>query len=418
MSVKNTSKNTNNQEPIIKSDISTMWMNIEDIHPYANNPRKNDDAVQSVANSIKEFGWQQLIVVDKDGVIIAGHTRYKAALSLGIKEIPVHIANNLTDEQVKAYRLADNKTHDLSSWDDDLLLDELGSIDSIDMSLFGFDEHEIQMDIEEDEYDVEVPEEPQTKYGDIYHLGDHILMCGDSTKKEDVDKLIGSNKADMVFTDPPWNVDYGGSIKEDNPQGYKPRTIMNDSMSTEDFKKFMNASFMMMKESCRDGAMVYIVMSAQEWGNMMLSLKDNGFHWSSTIIWNKNAHIMSRKDYHTKYEPIWYGWEDSGPRICPLTDRKQNDVWDVNRPTKSVEHPTMKPIELIARAVQNSSRKGSIVLDLFGGSGSTMIACEQLGRKNLSMELDPAYCDVIVDRWEKYTGRNAEKLIGVDENGS
>jgi DNA modification methylase len=418
MSVKNTSKNTNNQEPIIKSDISTMWMNIEDIHPYANNPRKNDDAVQSVANSIKEFGWQQLIVVDKDGVIIAGHTRYKAALSLGIKEIPVHIANNLTDEQVKAYRLADNKTHDLSSWDDDLLLDELGSIDSIDMSLFGFDEHEIQMDIEEDEYDVEVPEEPQTKYGDIYHLGDHILMCGDSTKKEDVDKLIGSNKADMVFTDPPWNVDYGGSIKEDNPQGYKPRTIMNDSMSTEDFKKFMNASFMMMKESCRDGAMVYIVMSAQEWGNMMLSLKDNGFHWSSTIIWNKNAHIMSRKDYHTKYEPIWYGWEDSGPRICPLTDRKQNDVWDVNKPTKSVEHPTMKPIELIARAVQNSSRKGSIVLDLFGGSGSTMIACEQLGRKNLSMELDPAYCDVIVDRWEKYTGRNAEKLIGVDENGS
>jgi len=265
MSVKNTSKNTNNQEPIIKSDISTMWMNIEDIHPYANNPRKNDDAVQSVANSIKEFGWQQLIVVDKDGVIIAGHTRYKAALSLGIKEIPVHIANNLTDEQVKAYRLADNKTHDLSSWDDDLLLDELGSIDSIDMSLFGFDEHEIQMDIEEDEYDVEVPEEPQTKYGDIYHLGDHILMCGDSTKKEDVDKLIGSNKADMVFTDPPWNVDYGGSIKEDNPQGYKPRTIMNDSMSTEDFKKFMNASFMMMKESCRDGAMVYVVMSAQEW---------------------------------------------------------------------------------------------------------------------------------------------------------
>ena len=142
---------------------------------------------------------------------------------------------------------------------------------------------------------------------------------------------------------------------------------------------------------------------------MMLALTDNGFHWSSTIIWNKNSHIMSRKDYHTKYEPIWYGWDDRGPRVCPLTDRKQNDVWDVDRPTKSEEHPTMKPIELVARAVHNSSRKSNIVLDLFGGSGSTMIACEQLGRKNRSMELDPAYCDVIIDRWEKFTGRQAER---------
>lgn len=384
-------------------------MNIEDIRPYGKNPRKNDGAVQAVANSLKLFGWRQLIVVDSKGVIIVGHTRYKAAKALGLREVPVNVASDLTDEQTKAYRLADNRTHDLSEWDDGLLLEELSGIESLDMSMLGFDEHQLPYEVEEDEFEVVIPEEPRTELGDMYVLGDHILMCGDSTRSEDVLRLIGDEKADMIFMDPPWNVNYG-DVGDDDPMGYKPRTILNDDMSTEDFEEFMRSAFARAKDASRDGAMIYVVMSAQEWGNMMLAMRDSGFHWSSTIIWNKNSHVMSRKDYHTKYEPIWYGWEGSGPRVCPLTDRKQSDVWDIDRPKKSEEHPTMKPIELVARALQNSSRKGNVVLDLFGGSGSTMIACEQLGRRNRTMELDPAYCDVIVKRWEEYTGNEARRI--------
>lgn len=391
------------------NEISSRWVPIEEIRPYEKNPRKNDGAVDAVANSIQEFGWQQLIVVDKDNVIIAGHTRYKAALKLGLSEVPVRVASDLTEEPVRAYRLADNKTHELSDWNTELLLEELESIDTLDMTLLGFDEHLIPTDIIEDDFEVDIPEEPITQRGDLIVLGDHILMCGDSTVAEDVERLMAGDRADMVFTDPPWNVSYG---ETDHPS-WKKRSIMNDSMSTEEFKQFMYSSFKRMSEASREGAMIYVVMSAQEWGNMMLALTDNGFHWSSTVIWNKNSHIMSRKDYHTKYEPIWYGWDDRGPRVCPLADRKQNDVWEIDRPTRSDEHPTMKPIELVARAVRNSSKKGDIVLDLFGGSGSTMIACEQLGRKNRTMELDPAYCDVIVTRWEEFTGKTAERVSDV-----
>ena len=197
-----------------------------------------------------------------------------------------------------------------------------------------------------------------------------------------------------------------GAEKEGNPQGYKPRTILNDSMTTDAFKAFMNSSFKRMSEATKAGGMTYVVMSAQEWGNLMLTLSQNGFHWSSTIIWNKDQLVLSRKDYHTKYEPIWYGWKD-GSRLCPLEDRKQCDVWDFDRPKRSDEHPTMKPVPLVARAVQNSSRKGDIVLDLFGGSGTTLIACEQTGRKCRMMELDPKYVDVIINRWEQLTGKKA-----------
>ena len=215
---------------------------------------------------------------------------------------------------------------------------------------------------------------------------------------------------DIVFTDPPWNVDYGGTP---NPK-YRDREdkILNDNMETEDFKEFMEAVFANMNRASKDGCMTYVVMSGQEWGNLMLAMKEAGYHWSSTIIWNKNSLVISRKDYHTKYEPIWYGWKDGAPRICPLDDRKQCDVWDVDRPTVSAEHPTMKPIALITRALQNSSKKGATVLDLFGGSGSTIIACEQTDRVCYTMELDPRYVDVIIDRWEKYTGSKAEKVAG------
>ncbi len=190
---------------------------------------------------------------------------------------------------------------------------------------------------------------------------------------------------------------------------WKQRSILNDSMSTEDFKQFMNAAFARMNEACKDGCMTYVVMSAQEWGNLMLTLSQNGFHWSSTIIWNKDQLVLSRKDYHTKYEPIWYGWKD-GSRLCPLEDRKQCDVWDFDRPKRSNEHPTMKPVALVARAITNSSHKGDVVLDLFGGSGTTLIAAEETGRSCCMMELDPKYVDVIINRWEQLTSQKAEKI--------
>ena len=234
-------------------------------------------------------------------------------------------------------------------------------------------------------------------------------MCGDSTKREDVALLMDGEQADMVFTDPPWNVNYG-AVEKGNAMGYKPRTILNDFMGTEDFKQFMLSVFKNMNEFSKEGCVTYVVMSAQEWGNLMLTLLQSGYHWSSTIIWNKDRLVLSRKDYHTKYEPIFYGWKEGAPRLHPLEDRKQSDVWDIERPHVSEEHPTMKPIVLVARAIQNSSNKNDLILDLFGGSGSTLIASEQTGRVNYSMELDPKYCQTIINRWEQHTGQKAEKI--------
>ena len=383
---------------------------LSDISPYENNPRKNDEAVKYVAESIKEFGFKVPIVIDRNNVIVAGHTRYKAAKKLNIKEVPCIVADDLTDEQVKAFRLADNKVAEKAEWDFELLSDELDGLFDFDMTVFGFDEEEEEEkpEVHEDDYEIEPPEEPKAKLGDIYKLGNHRLMCGDSTSLEDVGLLMGEDKASMGFTDPPWNVNYG-AVKDGNAQGYKPRTILNDFMGTEDFKEFMNKAFASLNFAMADGAMTYVVMSAQEWGNMMLTLAQNNYHWSSTIIWNKDSLVLSRKDYHTKYEPIWYGWKE-GTRLCPLEDRKQSDVWDIPRPKKSEEHPTMKPVELVARAITNSSKKGDVVIDLFGGSGTTLIASEQTDRCCRMMELDPKYVDVIVNRWEQLTGMKAELI--------
>ena len=388
---------------------------LTEITPYENNPRKNDEAVKYVAESIKNFGFKAPIVIDKNGVIVAGHTRYKAAKKLKWTEVPCIVADDLTDEQVKAYRLADNKVAEQAEWDMDLLADELGDLFDFDMSVFGFEDMTIteEPEVTEDDFEPEVPEEPKAKRGDIYVLGNHRLMCGDSTDINDVEKLMDGEKADMGFTDPPWNVNYG-SVEKGNAMGYKPRTILNDFMGTEDFKEFMLEAFASLNFAQKDGAMTYVVMSAQEWGNMMLTLAQNNYHWSSTIIWNKDSLILSRKDYHTKYEPIWYGWKE-GTRLCPLEDRKQSDVWDIPRPKKSEEHPTMKPVELVARAITNSSKQGDIVIDLFGGSGTTLIASEQTNRRCRMMELDPKYVDVIVNRWEKLTG---EKAVLLDDSGS
>ena len=385
---------------------------IKDIHPYPDNPRQNREAVDKVAESIKEFGFKQPIVVDKDGVIIVGHTRLLAAKKLKMDKVPVLKADDLTEEQAKAYRLADNKTNEFAEWDMNLLISELQDITDIDMSDFGFDlsilDEPEEMEVEDDDFEPEPPEDPVSQKGDLYILGEHRLLCGDSCNMDDVTRLMDGDRADMVFTDPPWNVNYGAQT---NHPSWKSRTIENDHMETEEFKQFMYDIFASMNSVSKAGAMTYVVMSAQEWGNMMLALKDNDYHWSSTIIWHKDTLVLSRKDYHTQYEPIWYGWKEGESRLHPLEDRKQSDVWDIDRPKRSDEHPTMKPIPLVARAIQNSSNENDVVLDLFGGSGTTMMAAEQTHRKSRLMELDPKYVDVIVNRYVRNFGSENVTLI-------
>ena len=387
-------------------------MRLSDLKPYENNARTHsDEQIGQIAASIQEFGFLNPILCDPDGNIIAGHGRYMAAKQLGLETVPCLQIEGLTDEQRRAYILADNRLTELGGWDMDMVKMELEDLDAegFDISLTGF---ELDLDdvdnIFEDEYD-EHEVEPRAKLGDIYQLDRHRVMCGDSTILQSVQTLMDGALAEMVFVDPPWNVNYGMNTPIER---FKPRPILNDSMKTEDFKTFMFSAFACMNAASRDGAMTYVVMSPQEWGNLMLTLAENGYHWSSTIIWNKDQHVLSRKDYHTKYEPIWYGWKDGEARLCPLKDRTQSDVWDFERPKRSDEHPTMKPVPLVARAITNSSKKGDIVLDLFGGSGTTLIAAEETGRLCYMMELDPHYVDIIVDRWENLTGEKAVLLNG------
>jgi DNA modification methylase len=355
---------------------------------------------------MQEFGWTNPILVAEDNMVVAGHARLQVATELGFTEVPV-IKLDMPYEKAVAYVIADNRLAELAETDNILmeeLLSEVIKIPDFDFEATGYSMDDLDALINEvspkeivEDVAPGVPDVPVTVRGDVWELGKHRLMCGDSTCKDDVDVLMDGVKADMVFTDPPWNVGYVGKTDD-------AMTIQNDSMATDDFKEFMMDSFSCMREHSCSGAMTYVVMSAQEWGNMMLALKDNGYHWSSTIIWNKNSMVLSRKDYHTKYEPIWYGWSEGSSRICPLDDRTQTDVWDIDKPNASVDHPTTKPVELIVKALNNSSKHGNNVLDLFGGSGSTLIACEQTNRINYSMELDEHYCDVIIQRYVNFTG--------------
>ena len=394
------------------SNLKIEYVSKEQLKPYAKNAKLHtDDQVEQIKRSIEEFGFNDPIAVWHEDEIIEGHGRLLAVMEMPeIETVPIIRLDDLTDEQRRAYMLVHNKLTMNTDFDFELLDSELSGIIDIDMSEYGFD-IEIEDEEPDEIIDDEVPEEVETrcKLGDIWQLGNHRLICGDSTSIEQIDRLMNGEYADMVFTDPPWNVNYG-AVEKDNAQGYKPRTIINDFMGTEEFKEFMFSAFKCMNEVSKAGACTYVVMSAQEWGNMMLTLAQNDYHWSSTIIWNKDRLVLSRKDYHTKYEPIWYGWKAGEARLCPLEDRKQCDVWDFERPKRSDEHPTMKPVPLVARAITNSSKKGNNVLDLFGGSGTTLIACEQTGRKCFMSELDPKYCDVIIQRWENLTGQKAVKL--------
>lgn len=388
---------------------------IEEIKEYENNPRNNDNAVEYVARSIKDFGFKIPIIVDKNNVIVAGHTRYKAAKELNLTEVPCIVADDLTDEQIKAFRLVDNKSAELAEWNLELLNIELENIHDIDMNLYNFELSELLDNVIEDDYEIELPEEPKTKHGDIYKLGNHYLMCGDSTKESDVAKLMNNNKADLFLTDPPYNVALGNHDTPETARQRHRRTdgliIMNDKMSDNDFLDFLTKCFSIAKDNMKDGASFYIWHADNESLTFRQALKNSGLELRQTLIWNKNAITLGRQDYQWKHEPCLYGWKD-GASHSWFSDRSQPTVLDFKKPSKSEDHPTMKPIELFAYQIKNSSKVNDIVLDTFGGSGTSIIACEQLNRLCFTMELDPRYCDVIVDRWETFTNQKAELISG------
>ncbi len=382
---------------------------LADLREYENNPRNNDSAVQAVAESIREFGWKVPIVVDRDNVIVAGHTRYKAAQRLGLDKVPCIIADDLTPEQVKAYRLADNKTGELAEWDFSALeieLAELSEMDiDFDMSDFGFDlsEFEEPQEVVEDEVpEVDEEAEPICKLGDIWQLGRHRLMCGDSTDAETVEKLMNGNKADLLITDPPYNVAYEGATAD-------KLTIKNDSMKDEEFFDFLKNAFAAADNVLKEGGAFYIWHADSEGLNFRSACKETGWKVRQCLIWVKNSIVLGRQDYQWKHEPCLYGWK-SGAAHYFIDDRTQSTVLEFNKPLRNAEHPTMKPVDLIVRCVTNSSKRDSIVLDIFGGSGTTLVACEQLDRTCYTMELDEKYCDVIIKRWEALTGEKAVKL--------
>ena len=373
--------------------LNIVYKKISELKEYEKNPRKNDKAVEAVANSIQSFGFKVPIIIEPDGTIVAGHTRVKASKKLGIDEVPCIIASDLSPDQLKAFRIADNKTAELADWDLDLLVEELKGIE-MDMEQFGFDDLEklLDRDVLEDEFEEELPEVAYSKKGDVFVFGKHRLMCGDSTKSEDVEKLRDGALMDMIFTDPPYNVDYEGQ------DGMK---IQNDKQSDEDFYNFLLSAFKNMYDSLKPGGPIYVCHADSEGVNFRNAFKNAGFKLAECLIWVKNSLVLGRQDYHWRHEPILYGWKEGSSHYF-INDRSQDTVWEYNKPKVNDLHPTMKPLELVGRAIKNSSKNGDKVLDLFGGSGSTMIAAEQIGRVAYLMELDEKYTDVIVKRMIRF----------------
>lgn len=378
---------------------SIKQLPIGQLKPYPGNPRINKKAIDKVAASLREFGWKQPIVVDKDLVIIAGHTRLAAAKKNGDRVVPVLIADDLTPEQVQAYRLADNKTAEFAEWNIDLLNKELDALKGVlDMEPFGFDPV-IPLEALEDDFDPDAEVEAVAKQGEVWVLGRHRLMCGDSTKMVDVMRLMGGQQADLVLTDPPYNVDYEGG------SGLK---IQNDNLNDDQFLQFLTASFDCMNKTSKAGAAVYIFHADSEGYNFRVAFKRARYEMKQCLVWVKSSLVMGRQDYQWKHEPILYGWK-AGAAHAWYSDRKQTTVLEWDKPSKNGEHPTMKPVGLVGYLIENSSKQGDLVQDLFGGSGTTLVAAEQLNRACFMMELDPHYCDVIINRWEALTGGKARK---------
>ena len=375
-------------------------MDINEIKPYTKNAKQHPKKqIEQIANSIKEFGFNQPIVIDKNNEVIVGHGRLEAAKLLGIVEVPIIKIETLTEEQIKAYRLADNKLNE-SEWDMGLAIEELKGLSDEMFDLTGFDKDLL---IEADEKDDIISEnvEPKAKLGDIWQLGQHRVVCGDSTQLNAISALMGDVKADMVFTDPPYNIAYEGGSK-------KREMIKNDEV--KDFYDFLLQAYSSFALSMKLGAAIYVCHADTERVNFTKAFRDAGFYLSSVVIWAKNNSTFGRSDYFWKHEPILYGWREGGAHNWH-GDNKQDTIWNVDRPSKSEAHPTMKPIALIEKALMNSSKQEDIVLDLFLGSGSTLIACEKTNRICYGMELDPKYVDVIIKRWEDYTGLKAKLVV-------
>lgn len=417
--------------------------------PYDKNPRLNDDAVEAVARSIQEFGFRQPIVVDEDGVVIIGHTRLKAAKKLGLTEVPVHVARGLAPEKVKALRLADNKTAELAEWNLELLPIELAELQGMDfdLGLLGFDQDELAKLLDPGAQDGlcdsdEIPLPPDeaiTKPGDLWILGDHRLLCGDSSKPADLDRLLDGQPIHLCNTDPPYNVkveprsnnaiaaglsSFQGTTHHQSmdvarhPEKSKPtqkklrakdRPLANDFVSDEAFDRLLDAWFGNIARVLVPGRGFYIWGGYANCANYPPFLKKHGLYFSQAIIWDKQHPVLTRKDFMGAHEWCFYGWKEGAAHQF-LGPNNATDLWHIKKVNpQSMVHLTEKPVELAVRAMQYSSRTGENVLDLFGGSGSTLIAAQQTGRRAFLMELDPLYCDVIVQRFEKFTGQKADR---------
>lgn len=404
-----------------------------EIRPYGRNAKKHDaKQVANVAESIRQYGFVQPIVVDGDGVIVIGHCRYAAAKKLGMAAVPVVRVDELTPEQVDALRIVDNKTNE-SPWDIELLAEDLPRLD---LDAFDFDfalpmiedevgeveedgcepmgaADEIPPAVEDEPPEVDETNEPTCRRGDVWQLGRHKLMCGDSTNPQDIQTLMGGEKADLLLTDPPYNVNYG-SVRDVSEAVKRHRRtdglmIENDNMDDESFLAFLTDAFRAADESIKPGAVYYIWHADNQSLNFRSACRSVGWQIRECLVWNKNALCLGRQDYQWKHEPCLYGWKDGAAHYWG-SDRRQTTVLDFDKPSRSDIHPTMKPVRLFDYQIRNSCREGGMVLDIFGGSGTTLVACEQNGRVCRTMEIDPRYCDAIIKRWETLTGEKAIKI--------
>lgn len=394
-----------------KQDLKVVYRAVSELIPYVRNARTHsDEQVARIAASIKEFGWTNPILIDGESGIIAGHGRVLAARKLGLEKVPTIELSGLTEAQKRAYIIADNRLALDAGWDEEMLKLEFAELEKegFELSKTGFSDEEInemmadldrEVDGVEDVETPEPPKNPKTKRGEVWILGTHRLMCGDSTSVEDVQEVMGGGIADLWLTDPPYNVAYQGKTKD-------ALTIQNDEMDDESFRRFLVSAYSAADSVLKEGAAFYIWHADSEGFNFRGACRDVGWKVRECLIWSKNTFVLGRQDYQWQHEPCLYGWKDGAAHNW-YSDRSQTTILEFDRPNRNAEHPTMKPVGLFQYLIGNSTKPGDIVLDSFGGSGTTLIACEQSGRSARIIELDPCYCDVIIERWQNLTGQRA-----------
>ena len=398
-----------------KTTTEMQLVSIEKLVPYVNNARTHSpEQINKLRSSLREFGFINPVIIDRDFGVIAGHGRILAAKEEGIAEVPCVFADHLTEAQKKAYIIADNRMAMDAGWDEELLRVEIEALqaEAFDLSLTGFDDKELSdlfkddADVQEDDFDVDAELEKPTfsKTGDVWTLGRHRLACGDSTKADTFEVLMNGRKANLVVTDPPYNVNYEGTAGK----------IKNDNLADEKFYQFLFDAFSNIEKVMADDASIYVFHADTEGLNFRKAFSDAGFYLSGCCIWKKPSLVLGRSPYQWQHEPCLYGWKKSGKHQW-YSDRKQTTIWEFEKTKKNTDHPTMKPIPLLAYPIQNSSMSNTLVLDPFGGSGSTLIACEQTDRDCYTIELDEKYCDVIVKRYIEQTGTS--ESVSVERNG-